>query len=115
MNIINPQLSTNTLRILPRSYDQSVDITVNIVNEESKAVQSLTASSHSLIKNELNVLFDLEVSEGQRYSFKLLQGALEIFRGQILCTSFNDEDYTINNNEFTVDTDTDSEEFKVYE
>ena len=47
--------------------------------------------------------------EGERYTFKVIQGTDIIFRGTVLVTQFNDTNYTINNNEFVVDVDTDSD------
>jgi len=54
-------------------------------------------------------------AEGDRYTFKVYKESLEIFRDTLLATQFNDTNYTINNNEFVVNTDTDSDEMKVYE
>ena len=90
MNIINPNLATNTISVLPRkTYSEG-----NISEEYSVRVNS---------------------DEGERYTFKIYKIEEEIFSGIILVTEFDQDNYTINNNEFVIDTDTDSDSIPVYE
>ena len=75
--------------------------------------------------------------EGERYTFEVRQFSMDlkynedtrdwcesdegvrdtivIFKGTAIVTNFEDKDYTMNSEEFNVDTDTDSSIMKVYE
>mgnify|MGYP003667560699 CR=1 FL=1 len=120
MKIINPLLTTNTLPILPRGFDSTEDTVVVFTNEDSGLETTITPDSIGYSSNDL--ILDIQVplfKEGQRYSFEVRQLLVPtpsiIFKGTILVTQFNDTNYTINNNEFIVDIDTDSDSIKVYE
>jgi len=149
MNIINPNLDSNSISILPRKYDANNDVSVILTNEDTNRVSDLTATLVRYVGNELVLDIDtIGFKEGQRYVFKVKQSSegasIEsidcidekinisvypktsenfkdrlidevIFKGTIFATSKDDINYTINNDEFTIDKDTDSNEMKVYE
>tara|TARA_R100000951_G_C2646912_1_gene182852 strand:- start:164 stop:598 length:435 start_codon:yes stop_codon:yes gene_type:complete len=144
MNIINPNLATNTISVLPRkTYNEnpvgdysdrvlseegvveSLDCasaikayeTVLVLNnEDSDEATYIIPNSVELISNQLVLTIKSpSLKEGQRYSFRIYKMSEEIFRGLILVTEFEQDNYTINNNEFVIDTDTDSDSIPVYE
>jgi len=144
MNIINPNLATNTISVLARkTYSEgniSEDYSVR-VNSDEGIIESLECTevifqeTFFVLRNEDTneksiVLVDKVVisgnqldfvisgftfKEGERYTFKIYNIEEEIFRGIILVTEFDQDNYTINNNEFVIDTDTDSDSIPVYE
>ena len=116
MNIINPNTNPVTLSILPRRYDANVAVSILFKNEDTNKQTTIVSDNSRYISNELALDIDATVfNEGQRYNFEVLQGIDLIFRGKAIVTAQNDINYTINNNEFVVNTDTDSDEMKVYE
>ena len=144
MNIINPNLATNTISVLPRkTYSEgniSEDYSVR-VNSDEGIIESLECTevifqeTFFVLRNEDTneksiVLVDKVIvsgnqldffisgftfKEGERYTFKIYKIEEEIFSGIILVTEFDQDNYTINNNEFVIDTDTDSDSIPVYE
>ncbi len=144
MNIINPNLATNTISVLPRKTYSEGDISEDYsvrVNSDEGIIESLECTEVILqetffvLRNEdtnekSTVLVDKVVisgnqldfvisgftfKEGERYTFKIYKMEEEIFSGIILVTEFDQDNYTINNNEFVIDTDTDSDSIPVYE
>jgi len=116
MNIIIPNTNPVTLSILPRRYDPSVAVSILFKNEDTNKQTTIVSSNSRYISNELALDIDAtNFAEGQRFTFEVLQGVNIVFRGKAFVTTQNDTNYTINNNEFVVNTDTDSDEMKVYE
>ena len=103
--------------VLPRGYDFSVSTSVIFTNEETSSETTIFPVSIGTIGNNLEI--DLKVpdfTEGQRYTFEVWQDEVSlIYRGVAFVTEFKNDNYTINNNEFVIDTSTDSDSIKVYE
>jgi hypothetical protein len=116
MNIINPNEVTNSLSIHPRGFDSLEPVAIVFTNEDTTKETIIPSSLSRYVSNELvlDVLTD-GFSEGERYTFEVLQNATIIFRGKAFVTEFTDINYSINNQEFQIDVDTDSDELKVYE
>jgi hypothetical protein len=116
MNIINPNEALNSIKILPRSFDENIDVRILLKNEDTNFVIDTLSISSRYIGNELDLTINYNpFVENQRYELTVKQGDDVIFRGLAFVTEFNDINYTINNNEFAIDIDTDSDEMKVYE
>jgi len=116
MKIINPLLTNNILSILPRGYDSNVAVTVVLTDDDTREITNVIPSQISYISNDMLMTVQTpSLIEGDRLSFEVKQVEEIIFRGTIFVTQFNDTNYTINNDEFVVDTDTDSDSMKVYE
>ena len=115
MNIINPTLTTNEIVILPRSYDSSAPLNVVLKYEDSDKRLTPLVSNDAIVGNNLVFNINGTYLEGQRYTLTVDQNGKNIFRGLILVTEFEQDNYTINNNEFVIDTDTDSDSIPVYE
>ena len=115
MNIINPNISSNQIAILPRSYDSLFPLDVVLVDEGSNKKITPLVSNDSIIGNELTFNIDGVYVEGRMYTFTVDQDGKNIFRGKIYATEFNQDNYTINNNEFVIDIDSDSDSIPVYE
>tara|TARA_R110002074_G_scaffold98263_1_gene212719 strand:+ start:655 stop:1005 length:351 start_codon:yes stop_codon:yes gene_type:complete len=116
MNILNPTLTTDSLSIHPRGFDSAVSVAIVFTNEDTSKETIIPSSDSRYISNELvlDLLTD-GFSEGERYTFEVMQNTSIIFRGKAFITEFTDINYSINNQEFQIDIDTDSNELKVYE
>ena len=144
MKIINPLLTTHTISVLPRKtysegnisedYSFRVDsdggiveslscteviqqeTTLTLVNEDTNKSTTVFADNVVISSNQMVfTISDVPFKEGERYTFKIYKLEEEIFRGLLFVTQYDQNNYTINNNEFVVDVDTDSESIKVYE
>ena len=116
MNIINPNLAEQSISILPRGFDALVPVAIVFTNEDTRKEIIIPSENSRYISNELvlDLLTDI-FSEGERYTIEVLQDTALIFRGKAFITAFTDINYSINNQEFQIDIDTDSNELKVYE
>ena len=144
MKIINPLLTTHTISVLPRKtysegnisedYSFRVDsdggiveslsctevfqqeTTLTLINEDTNKSTTVFADNVVISSNQMVfTISDVAFKEGERYTFKIYKLEEEIFRGLLFVTQYDQNNYTINNNEFVVDVDTDSESIKVYE
>tara|TARA_R110000751_G_scaffold240770_3_gene341363 strand:- start:110 stop:544 length:435 start_codon:yes stop_codon:yes gene_type:complete len=144
MKIINPLLTTHTISVLPRKtysegnisedYSFRVDsdggiveslscteviqqeTTLILINEDTNKSTTVFADNVVISSNQMVfTISDVVFKEGERYTFKIYKLEEEIFRGLLFVTQYDQNNYTINNNEFVVDVDTDSESIKVYE
>tara|TARA_R100000951_G_scaffold61203_1_gene51437 strand:- start:1235 stop:1669 length:435 start_codon:yes stop_codon:yes gene_type:complete len=144
MKIINPLLATSTLSILPRetySEDPVGDYSERVIddsgitesvecvsvvkayetvlvfnNKDTNEVTYVIPNSVNMVSNQMVITFSgVSFNEGDRYTFKVYKESNEIFRDTLLATQYNETNYTVNNNEFVVDIDTDSDSIKVYE
>lgn len=144
MKIINPLLTTHTISVLPRKtysegnisedYSFRVDsdggiveslscteviqqeTTLILINEDTNKSTTVFADNVVISSNQMVfTISDVVFKEGERYTFKIYKIEEEIFRGLLFVTQYDQNNYTINNNEFVVDVDTDSESIKVYE
>ena len=144
MKIINPLLTTHTISVLPRKtysegnisedYSFRVDsdggiveslscteviqqeTTLILINEDTNKSTTVFADNVVISSNQMVfTISDVAFKEGERYTFKIYKLEEEIFRGLLFVTQYDQNNYTINNNEFVVDVDTDSESIKVYE
>ena len=144
MKIINPLLTTHTISVLPRKtysegnisedYSFRVDsdggiveslscteviqqeTTLTLINEDTNKSTTVFADNVVISSNQMVfTISDVVFKEGERYTFKIYKLEEEIFRGLLFVTQYDQNNYTINNNEFVVDVDTDSESIKVYE
>ena len=128
----------NLLSILPRDYQNIASTEVLFTNEDTKEITTVTPFGICDKSNNLNiVIHEDSFVEGERYTFEVRQFSTDlkynedtrdwcesdagvrdtivIFKGTALVTNFKDKDYTMNSEEFNVDTDTDSSIMKVYE
>lgn len=116
MKLIDPNKTINELPILPRRFDATVTTTVIFKNEDTSLSTTVEPSTIAYDSNDL--ILNIEVpafTEGERYTFKVMQLTDVIYKDTALVTEFNSINYTINPAEFTVDTNTDSDIIPVYE
>lgn len=91
MRVINPNDESHTITFVPRDYNIGTT-TMTIINEGDK---SETEASH-VISNDGNymyVIFDLIVSEGSKYSFKITDESSVVYRGRIIVTDQEPQEY----------------------
>jgi hypothetical protein len=85
MNVINPENTTHTIILIPRFYPEEEIIfeLTNEANNESETIEN----SYTVEDGIMNLTFDFSFLNKQRYSFKLTNDLGVIFRGKILATT----------------------------
>lgn len=144
MNIINPLLTTHEISLLPRKtysevnfandYSDRVTSDTGIIeslecteiilqetffvfrNEDTNEKTVVFSDKVEIVKNELVfTISGTTFAEGEHYSFIIYNKYEEIFKGLLFVTQYDQDNYTINNGEFTVYDGDDSDSIKVYE
>ena len=95
MTVLNPNNTQHEFNVICRTLD-SVNIDLVLYNEDTREETTLTTDA--LLNNEvLNIIIDLECTEGQVFSFKLVNDIDEvIYRGKFFVTSQTSQEYKIN-------------------
>ena len=95
MTVLNPNNTQHEFNVMCRTLD-SVNIDLVLYNEDTREETTLTTDA--LLNNEvLNIIIDLECTEGQVFSFKLVNDIDEvIYRGKFFVTSQTSQEYKIN-------------------
>jgi hypothetical protein len=57
-------------------------------------------NTYTYINGVLNITFDLTVLEGDRFSLKVVEDGVVIYRGKIFCTGQDSEDYKLTKNKY---------------
>ena len=140
MKLLDKDIATNNIVIIPRNYNPFLDIDVKITRDGTKTIETVTASSHKDTGKGISI--DLEFTsliEGAYYFMEVSQSSSNyefdsntqewcylttpsdepnkkvIFKDNAFVTGSNNEEYSINKGEFTIDVATDSDEIKIYE
>lgn len=109
MNILTTTGGTQTLKFIPRVYNDSVNISVT--NRNTKEVVSFSASATTDNGYQL-VDYNFSLIEGTFYTYEVKAteqaGGLVIYRGQIFCTDQTDFDnYEMNKDAYITSNDKD--------
>ena len=140
MKLLNPQEVTNRIEVLPRGYSNIVDLFVKITENGTQKEEVIIPTDICYYNGVLGMDCEFTyLTEGFHYSIEIFQSSYDyVFNeeSQVWCdneevsvepsinvihkdtgfaTSSSSEEYSINNNEFTEDTETDNEEFIIYD
>lgn len=91
------------ISIIPR-FMPTGNITVNLVNEETKTSSAFTILVADYVKTVNDLTFDLvgTFKESEYNTFKVLEGGVEMYKGKIFCTDqTNHTKYTTIENKYT--------------
>lgn len=99
MQIVNPTLLSNSLKVLPRYYTTiSTNVSVTITNEDNRKV--VTQNITNLLLDDGFLSFDTDASfiENSSYKIKIFENVLNevIFRGKLFSTNQSKQNYIIN-------------------
>lgn len=105
---------SQTFSFIPRSYDNSLTYTIDIVSEsQNKSVFSTTTSTFNLVDYYYQFSDVFTLKQDNFYMLKISDGSNVVFKDKIFCTNQTAEAYSINNNEYTEVSSTN--EFVFYE
>ena len=140
MKLLDKDITTNNIVIIPRNYNAFLDIDVKITRDGTKTTETVTASSHEDTGKGISIDLDFtSLIEGAYYFMEVSQSSSDyefnpntqewcyldtpaaepnkkvIFKDKAFVTSSSNEEYSINKGEFIIDVSTDSDEIKIYE
>ena len=99
MKILNPNNSTHTITLQPR-FNPVGTLTLQLTNEVSKVVNDIE-NTYTFTSGVLNITFDLEVNESDRYTIAIKENDVVIYRGNAFCTSQNTQNYKLTKDKYT--------------
>lgn len=98
MKILKETTDPQTLRIIPRSYVDTVDVI--LTNERTNTPVTLSGLTATTNGGYLDITNVFDLKEDNNYSFEVKDVLSKtIYKGKIFCT--NQDDYTINNGLYT--------------
>ena len=108
MNILTTTGGTQTLKFIPRVYNDLVN--VSITNRNTKEVVTFSADTTSDSGYQL-VEYNFSLIEGTFYTYEVSANAVDgkiVYRGQIFCTDQTDYDnYEMNKDQYITSDDKD--------
>lgn len=98
MNVVNPNNTTHEIQIIPRFYP-SDELVFNLYNEATQTETNVTIIY--LVENGvLTFAFDFDFTDGNRFQFKILEGTEIVYRGKIIATTQETQNYLTDKNEY---------------
>lgn len=116
MKILNPDITTNILKVLPRSFNALASALVIITEDGTRVTESVvpnsiyTEANYSVFECDFTIL-----NEGKSYFFEITLDGVTVYRDKGFATAITVEDHSINEGEFVIDTNDDSTEYKSYD
>lgn len=91
MKIVLPTDTAHTLVLIPRFY--VIDSIIFELTNEANNEKEIITHTYNIVDGVMSLYFDYTFTEKQRFAFKLSNEDGVIFRGKILCTSQETQDY----------------------
>jgi hypothetical protein len=98
MKILLPSLTTHTINIRPRVYPTGT-LSLAITKEVTGVITTVTPT-YVIVNDVMTLTFDLTGLESERFTVKLTEGAVIIYRCKLFFTAQTPQDYKITLNEF---------------
>lgn len=98
MNVVNPNNISHEIQIIPRFYPGD-ELVFNLYNEATQTETNVTIIY--LVENGvLTFTFDFDFTDGNRFQFKILEGTEIVYRGKIIATTQETQNYLTDKNEY---------------
>jgi len=95
MKVVDPNDTTHTIKLIPRFYGiTSIDL--SLYNESTQVTTSVT-DVYSVTSGVASVVFDFTFLENDKYQFKLVDGSTVVYRGKLIATSQDPQEYKLDN------------------
>ena len=99
MKVVDPNNTTHTIKLIPRFYGiTSIDL--SLYNEATQETTSVT-DVYSFTSGVATIIFDFTFEENDKYQFKLVDGSTVIYRGKLIATSQEPQQYKLDNGLYT--------------
>ena len=102
MIVLQKSASDQTFSFIPRSYTSGTTYTIKIINETTnKEVYSDTTTRFTLVDYYYQHTDTFTLLEDTLYTLEITAGSDVIYRDKIFCTNQTVSSYSVNNNEYT--------------
>jgi hypothetical protein len=95
MIVVNPENTDHSFNIIPRYYPTGA-FTFQLYNEVTKLTETIY-HTFTVTDGIMNINFEMDFTENQKFQIKL-EGSEIIFRGKMIATSQEPQDYKQSNN-----------------
>ena len=95
MKVVDPNDTTHTIKLIPRFYGIS-SIDLSLYNEADQVTTTVT-DAYSVTNGIATLIFDFTFLEDDKYQFKLVDGSTVIYRGKLIATSQEPQEYKLDN------------------
>ena len=84
MKIVKPNNNFHTICLIPR-YNPTLVLSFYLLNEITQ-VENIVDVAYNLLDGYLQISFDFDFQENEKYQFKLLENENVVYRGKIFAT-----------------------------
>lgn len=108
MNVVNPNNTTHQLKLIPRYYSDSETISLVLYNESSQEETIIPLANPAFsfsnnfvfLEDFLQVNFNFTFLEGNRFQFKIVDNTEIVYRGKLIATTQETQNYLTDKNEY---------------
>ena len=94
MKVVNQNELIHTISVIPR-FNETVDVSMIIIDESTKLEEEATNFNY-ILADGIGVLeFDNMFIDKNKYSFKLMDGTKIIYRGRLITTTQETQNYKL--------------------
>ncbi len=98
MNVVNPNNISHEIQVIPRFYPTD-ELVFTLYNEATQVETNVTIIY--LVENGvLTFIFDFDFTDGNRFQFKILEGTEIVYRGKLIATIQETQNYLTDKNEY---------------
>ena len=99
MKVVNPNDTTHVIKLIPRLYEiTSIDL--SLYNEATQVTTTVT-DAYSITNGISTLTFDFTFEENDKYQFKLVNGSNVVYRGKLIATTQDTQEYKLTNGLYT--------------
>lgn len=84
MNVVNPNNTSHELNLIPRW--EPIEVLLVLYNEETQTITNV-ASTFNFVNGYLNIFFNYNFVEGQKFQVKITDEGAVLYRGKLMATA----------------------------
>ena len=98
MKVVNPNNTNHDIQLISRVFPVgALDL---LLYKESTQVEISVINTYIVQDGFLNLNFDFDFTEGEKYQIKITEDSSVIYRGKLIATAEDTQTYLNDNNEF---------------
>lgn len=96
MNVVNPNDTEHTIKLIPRYYPTDA-ITLSLFNEATQISENVD-NTFTVTDGNLFLTFEYTFTENQKFQIKLNEDDEIVYRGKLFSTTQDPQEYKLTNN-----------------
>jgi len=96
MKLIDPDTETHVIRLIPR-INLTTDLVIKIKNEATKESFELNPTDVYISNGIMTIVISYLFEDKQKYEMKLMSRDTVVYRGNLITTKQNSQDYKLTN------------------